>query len=69
MDMRYVRLPKNIKCPVCELKHFFVRPETKKFMEDKLIYIKCECGVLYKVVNTVTSNPVITVERNVYADK
>lgn len=63
------QLPKGIRCPVCDRQHFFVRQETKKFIEDNIVYIQCQCGVLYKVTSTATNKAVITTERNVYANQ
>lgn len=45
-----VKLLKNIRCPWCKARHYFVRPETKRYLEDGREDILCDCGHKYAVI-------------------
>lgn len=49
-------LPRNIRCPNCNNRHYTVRAETKKYMEEGEISIECDCGCRYQVLNRGTSS-------------
>lgn len=49
-------LPRNIRCPNCNARHYTVRTETKQYMEEGEISIECGCGCWYQVLNRGTSS-------------
>lgn len=44
-------MPRNIRCPNCDIRHYAVRVETKQYREKGEVIIICPCGCEYKVIN------------------
>lgn len=49
-------LPRNIRCPNCNARHYAVRTETKQYMEQGYVDVECGCGCWYQVINRGTSS-------------
>ena len=49
-------LPRNIRCPNCNARHYAVRAETKQYIEEGYVDILCPCGCWYQVLNRGTSS-------------
>ena len=49
-------LPRNIRCPNCNARHYAVRTETKQYIEEGYVDILCPCGCSYQVLNRGTSS-------------
>ncbi len=44
-------MPRSIRCPNCNFRHYPVRSETKQYREYGEITILCSCGCRYDVIN------------------
>ena len=43
-------IPRNIRCPECNARRYFIRPETKRYIEDGEAQLQCSCGAEYLVI-------------------
>lgn len=44
-------IPRKILCPVCGNRFYPTRIDNRKYNEDMIVDVHCECGSWYQIIN------------------